>query len=80
MESLFSEVRVGFYYDEFDDCYTVDSWATNDGMEEGRVLATINPNTKEVDWCEETTQEERNDPKVQEAISEFIELLRKESK
>lgn len=70
MESLFSEIRIT-HQDE-KGRYHVDAYKTSDPNEEGRVLAEIDMATRKVHWREDTIAKERVDPKVIEALFNFM--------
>lgn len=68
MNSIYSEIRIDFY-DEEDRVFTVDAWYTDNDNEEGEVIATIDPITKEVKYLDKRA---KNDPYAQEEITLFL--------
>ena len=67
--SKYSEIRCDFY-DEEEEVYCVDAWKTDDGNEEGEVIAKVNLATKEVEYLD---PDARYDEYAQEVINEFLE-------
>ncbi len=64
----YSEVRID-YYDDIDGVWTVDAWKTDDDNEEGEVVATINPATREVTYLNPAA---KHDALVREEIDAFM--------
>lgn len=67
--SKWAEIRSDYYDDEEEKQY-VDAWLTNDGGEEGKVIAKIDLATKEVEYLD---SDARHDEYAQEVISEVLE-------
>lgn len=66
-ESIYSEVVIDFYNDIKNE-WTVDTWKTDDGNEEGVVVARINLKG-EILW---EVEDAKNDPMVKEEIKYFM--------
>lgn len=66
--SKWAEVKSD-YFDEDENIWCVDAWLTDDGNEEGKVIAKVNPNTKTVEYLD---VDARYDDYAQEVISEVI--------
>lgn len=68
MNNIYAEIRIDFY-DEEDRVFTVDAWCTDKDNEEGKVIATIDPVTKEVKYLDKKAE---TDPHAQEEITLFL--------
>lgn len=64
---MYTEVRINFY-DDIDECWSVDAWKTSNPNEEGQVVAKIYDDTSVV-W---TVPDAKTDPLVTESISQFL--------
>ena len=67
--SKWAEIKSDYYDDEEEKQY-VDAWLTDDGNEEGKVIAKINLATKEVEYLD---SDARYDEYAQEVIGEVLE-------
>lgn len=68
-ESKWAEIRSD-YYDDEEGVQTVDAWLTDDDNEEGKVIAKIRLDTKEVIYLD---KDARRDCYAQEVINEVLE-------
>ena len=66
--SKYAEVRSDFF-DEIEEVQTVDAWMTSNDNEEGRVIAKIHLDTKQVEYID---TDARYDDYAQEVISEVL--------
>lgn len=69
--SKYSEVRNNFY-DDIQKKVCIDAWKSDDDNEEGRVIAKIDVETKEVEYID---MDAKSDPYAQEKIRESLSLL-----
>ena len=67
----FTEIRCTFFEEETG-LYYLDAWRTEDGDEEGTVVATINSKTFEVKY---TQEEYKNDDYVLSAVKEKLQEI-----
>lgn len=68
--SRYKEIRNDFY-DEEEKKYFIDAWRTGNDNEEGKVIAKVDPVTKEVEYLDEKA---RTDKYAQEVIAETLEF------
>lgn len=66
--SKYAEVRSDFF-DEIEEVQTVDAWMTSNDNEEGRVIAKVHLDTKQVEYID---ADARYDDYAQEVISEVL--------
>ncbi len=67
--SKWSEIRSN-YFDDEEGVQTVDAWLTDDGNENGTVIAKIHLDTKTVDYLDSDAE---TDEYAQEVINEVLE-------
>ena len=65
--NIWSEIRNDFIDD--DGIVHIDAWLTDDDMEDGRVIARVNTNTKEVIYLDNRA---KTDKYAQEMIQEIL--------
>ena len=70
MSSKYGEIRNDFF-DEEEQKWNIDAWFTDDGSEEGVVIAKVDPVTKEVEYIDDDA---RYDYYAQEVIAETLEF------
>ena len=63
-----AEIRAD-HFDEEEGLQYIDAWLTGDDNEEGKVIAKINLETKEVEYLDEDA---KTDPYAQEVINEIL--------
>lgn len=71
MKTEFAEVRCNYFNEDFN-CWTVDAWKTDDGDEEGEVVAYIYPNTKEVKIVAKCLEDEYVLEVIKEKLKEIL--------
>lgn len=68
---IYNEVRHDFY-DDMIGVYCIDAWATDDSNEEGKVVATFDPENGEVTYLDD-------DAKLDDGVINAINELKKEN-
>lgn len=67
--SIWSEIRNNY---EDEGIVYIDAWLTDDDMEDGKIIATVNPKTSEVIYKDERA---KTDVYAQEMINEVLKLV-----